>query len=162
MAGGVILGIDPGLKGALAFLKPNGEVETFPMPTLKTGKGGTVDETGLARLLDAWSRDVEFGFVELQWARPTDGGPSAFKVGVNFGIVRMAVAASFIPYELVSPQRWKRFMQCPAEKDGARALASRLLPKNAEQWRTASREGHAEASLIALYAKRHPIQSEAA
>jgi len=97
VAGGVVLGIDPGLKGALAFLSAGGKIETFPMPTLKAGKGGGLDEHALARILDARSRDVEFAYLEQQWARPTDGGPQAFKVGQNFGALRMLLASNSIP-----------------------------------------------------------------
>jgi crossover junction endodeoxyribonuclease RuvC len=161
MAGGVILGIDPGLKGALAFLT-QGTVETFAMPIHKLAKGSSLDELALARMIDSRARDIEFAFIERQWARPTDGGPQAFKVGMGYGGLRMVLAASFIPYQLVSPQAWKRFMQITADKDSAREMASRLLPACAEQWRLKAWEGRAEAALIALYGAKHPIQAEAA
>ena len=114
----VILGIDPGLSGALAFFTPSVGVEVFDMPTLKQ-QGGRFDEHTLARLIDARARDVDFALLEQQWARPTDSGPSAFRVGVNYGLLRMLLASNFIPYAMVSPQAWKRFMKLTRDKEVA-------------------------------------------
>lgn len=161
MAGGVILGIDPGVNGALAFMA-RGRVQTFDMPVFKGKKGQDYDEGSLARLLDARSPDIEFAVLERQWARPTDGGPQAFKVGVGFGTLRMLLASNFIPYLLVTPQAWKRFMGITAGKDEARALASQRFPQDADQWRLKKHDGRAEAALLADYGRTHPIRAEAA
>jgi hypothetical protein len=42
----------------------------------------------------------------------------------------------------------------PAEKDGARARASQLLPQHAGHWPLKKHDGRAEAALIALYGWR--------
>lgn len=157
MAGGVILGIDPGLKGALAFLMPGGKIETFLMPVLKAKKGQNLDEHALARMLDARARDIEYATLESQWSRKGDSGPSAFKVGMNFGALRMLLASNFIPYQLISPQRWKRFMGVTSDKDSSRVRASQLLPHSSDQWRLRTHEGRAEAALIAIYGSKHPM-----
>lgn len=162
MAGGVILGIDSGTSGALAFLTGT-HVETFDMPTLKAKHGRELDEGALSRMLDARSRDIEFAILERQWARPTDSGPSAFKVGMTYGSLRMVLASNFIPYALVTPQTWKRSHGLNGlDKDASRALASRLFPRDAEQWRYKKNDGRAEAALIADYGRSHPIRAEAA
>lgn len=161
MAGGVILGIDPGVNGALAFVHP-ALIEVFDMPVLKAGKGHLLNEGALSRMLDARSRDIEYAILEQQWARPTDGGSQAFKVGMNFGALKMLLASNFIPYRMVSPHAWKRFMKVSADKDSSRALASQLAPKWADQWSLRKHEGRAEAVLIALYGVSHPVVAEAA
>lgn len=161
MAGGVILGIDPGLNGALAFVHPS-RIEVFDMPTLKAKKGRGLDEWALGRLVDSRARDIEYAILEQQWARPTDGGPQAFKVGANYGALKMLLAANFIPYRTVSPQAWKRFMGVTSDKDSARTMASQLAPKWAQEWRLKAQEGRAEAVLIALYGVSHPVVAEAA
>ena len=159
MAGGVILGIDPGLKGAIAFLRGS-EVITYMMPVLKAKRGQMLDEGTLARMIDANSRDIEFAVLEAQWARPTDGGPQAFKTGMNFGSLRMVLAANFIPYQIISPVRWKRFLGVTSDKDSSRALANQLFPRSADQWRLRTHEGRAEAALLAHYGVKHPIRAE--
>lgn len=162
MAAHQILGIDAGNSGAFAFLTPHVGVETFDMPIVKVGKGHSIDECVLARLLDARAQDIDYAVLEQQWARPTDGGPQGFKLGVGFGILRMALASNFIPFTVVSPVRWKRALGCSANKDSARALASQLMPKDAHQWALKKHDGRAEAALIALYGQRHPVFTEAA
>jgi crossover junction endodeoxyribonuclease RuvC len=162
VAGGVIAAFDPGLKGSPCFLLPNGRVETFPMPILKAGKGHILDEHALARMIDARSRDIEFALIEQQWARPTDGGPQAFKTGLGYGQLRMLLASNFIPYRIVSPLAWRRYHGLTGDKDAARALASQLLPKDADQWALKKHDGRAEAALLALYGVSHPVRAEAA
>lgn len=163
MAGGVILAIDPGVSGALAFLRPGNRVETFDMPVHKTKRGHEIDEAGLARLIDARSRDIEFAILERQWSRPTDGGPQAFKLGCAFGALRMVLAANFIPYRAVTPQAWKKAAGLIGEgKDASRALASKAFPQDAEQWRLKKHDGRAEAALMAAWGRSHPVVAEAA
>lgn len=162
MAGRVILGIDPGLHGALAFLTPNVGVEVFDMPTFLLGKKTAIDEHALSRILDARAREIDFALLEQQWARPTDGGPQGFKLGVNYGLLRMALASNFIPYAIVTPASWKRFLKLTGDKDSSRAMATRLLPREAHQWTRKKDDGRAEAVLIALYGMSHPVVAEAA
>jgi crossover junction endodeoxyribonuclease RuvC len=163
VAGGVILAIDPGVHGALAFLRPGNRVETFDMPVFKAKHGHELDEAALSRMLDARSRDIEFAILERQWARPTDSGPSAFKVGCNFGALKMLLASNFIPYRLVTPAMWKRAAGLIGEgKDASRAAATKALPQDADQWRLKKQEGRAEAALLAVWGRTHPVIAEAA
>ena len=61
------------------------------------------------------------------------------------------VAANFIPLTMVAPLKWKRALGVPADKDGARARASQLLPAHAGLWCRVKDDGRAEAALIAYY-----------
>jgi crossover junction endodeoxyribonuclease RuvC len=132
------------------------------MPTFLLGKKTALDEHALSRIIDARAREIDFAFLEQQWARPTDGGPQGFKLGVNYGLLRMLLASNFIPYATVTPAAWKRFMKLSGDKDCSRSLASQLLPKDAHQWARKKDDGRAEAALIALYGQQHPIVAEAA
>lgn len=155
----LILGIDPGLKGALAFLSPSNRVEVFDMPITGAKRGHDLDEGALSRMLDARSRDIDFALLERQWARPTDGGPQAFKTGCNFGALRMLLASNFIPYALVGPAAWKRFLAVSSDKDQCRGLASQLFPEDAGQWPLKKHDGRAEAALLAYYGRSHPVRA---
>lgn len=163
MAGGIILGIDPGMKGALAFLNVNlHRVEVFDMPILGASRGNEVDEITLARLIDARSRDIEFAMLERAQPHLNDGRIQAFKNGCGFGALRMVLAANFIPYAMPQPNAWKRWLGVSANKDLCRAKASQLFPQDAEQWRLKKHDGRAEAALLAYYGREHPIRAEAA
>lgn len=152
----MILGVDPGLNGALAFLDiVAGTLTVHDMPTIEAGVKSkrVVDESGLARMIDASS--ANHAYVEKVGAMPGNGAVSMFGFGVSFGLVRGVIAANFIPVTLVPPQTWKRVLGVPAAKEGARARASQLLPAFSHLWPLVKHDGRAEAALIAYYGATH-------
>lgn len=151
----ITLGIDPGLSGAIAFLDlAAGRLEVHDVPTFTLGRGGKmkreVDTVGLARLIDAGG-PISHAYVEQVGAMPGQGVASMFAFGKVFGIILGILAAGFVPLTLVTPQKWKRALGVPAEKDGARARASQLLPAHAALWTRVKDDGRAEAAMIALW-----------
>jgi crossover junction endodeoxyribonuclease RuvC len=148
----VIIGIDPGLDGALAFWDMTTKaLRVVDMPVLVMQRGGKnrreVDPHGLVEAL----RGVDGqAFIEQVWAQPAGLYASA-QLLLGYGIVLGTMAALSIPYTVVSPQRWKRSLAVPKAKDGARARASQLLPQHAGAWVRRKDDGRAEAALIALY-----------
>ena len=151
----LILGIDPGLSGALAFLTPStGALTVLDVPTFTLGRNGKakreVDAVELARLVDA-AVHIDHAFVEQVGAMPGQGVSSVFAFGKVYGLLLGILAANSIPHTLVTPQKWKRALSVPAEKDGARARASQLMPAHAGQWTRIKDDGRAEAALIAYY-----------
>jgi crossover junction endodeoxyribonuclease RuvC len=152
----VIIGIDSGLGGALAFLDPAApqrlEIADMPVLTLARNKR-TIDVHALAAALERF--DSAHAFLEQASARPGQGTVSMFNFGKSFGAVLGILAARGISYTLVSPGSWKRAMQVPAAKDGARARASQLLPASSHLWPRVKDHGRAESALLALFGARH-------
>lgn len=152
----IIAGLDPGLRGGIAFLLPDGTCDAFDMPVLRLDRGGKaksdIDAHALAELF--WKRHATHVFIEQVNAMPGQGTTSMFAFGKGYGIAIGVLSAIAVPMTFVSPVRWKRALQVPAAKDGARARASQLLPQAASQWSLAKHEGRAEAALIALYGAR--------
>lgn len=149
-----IVGIDPGLSGAIAFYNTLSEtLETFPMPTIKAGTGSKriIDELELARMIDTRSSMIEKVFIERVHAMPKQGVTSVYTFGVGYGIIRGIIAANFLPVEYITPQKWKKELRVPAVKDGARARASEIFPKFSSQWNLAKWDGRAESAMIAYY-----------
>jgi len=156
----VVCGIDPGLSGAIALIAAEGEpnaATVFDMPVFLLSRAGRnkreIDAYGLARLL-AEHYPIGHAFVEQVGARPGQGTSSMFAFGKAVGIVIGILAANGIPTTAVSPHEWKKTLRVPADKDGARARASQLLPAAAHQWGRAKDSGRAEAALIALWGLR--------
>jgi crossover junction endodeoxyribonuclease RuvC len=145
-----ILGIDPGLSGALALLDIDGSLEVVDMPTLQLKKR-VIDEYALARIIDNWSSRVREVWLEQVATRPGEGAVGAFTFGRGYGLLRGICAANFLTIIDVTPQTWKRALRVPAEKDGARAAASRVFPRHADQWARVKDDGRAEAALIARH-----------
>lgn len=155
----MILGVDPGLSGALALYDVAAEnmFGVFDMPTIKAGTDSkrVIDESALAVLVDSHARRIRHAFVEKVGAMPGQGVTSMFSFGCSYGIVRGILAANMIPMTFVPPQRWKKALGVPAAKDGARARASQLLPHSSGLWPRVKDDGRAEAFLIALYGAKH-------
>jgi crossover junction endodeoxyribonuclease RuvC len=152
---GLILGVDPGLSGALAFYGPADytlRIVDIPTHTLKrNGKEKReVDIYELARLIDE-AGSIARAFIEQVGAMPGQGVSSVFSFGKTYGQIIGVLAANFIPMEFVTPQTWKKGLKVPAAKDGSRARASQLLPHNAAIWSRAKDDGRAEAAMIALW-----------
>ena len=153
----VILGIDPGLNGALAFFDADtGALTLMDIPTLHAGTGGkrVLDDDSLARAIDERANTTSHAFVELVGSRPGEGAVGAFSFGQGYGVLRGILAANFVPRSYVRPAMWKKAMGVPAQKDGARARASELLPAYAGMWVRVKDDGRAEAAMIALYGAR--------
>ena len=154
----MIVGIDPGLSGALFFLDPNhlsaGEAVDLPVHLLMRGgkKKREVDVSGLIEILAG--RRLEHVFLEQVSAMPGQGVSSVFAFGKAYGVILGAIAAHSIPLTLVAPIVWKRALAVPKAKDGARARASQLLPDAAHQWPRVHHHSRAEAALLALYGAR--------
>ncbi len=156
----LILGVDPGLSGAmfvLAFADGHvGYSSVFDMPTVSISRGGKIkrdiDIHQLSRVVLGWG--VGHAFVEQVGSMPGQGVSSMFAFGKGYGIILGVLTAHGIPYTPVPPQRWKKALGVPASKDGARLRASQLLPDCSVQWPLKKHEARAEAALIAFYGIR--------
>lgn len=156
-----IIGIDPGLGGALALLY-NNDLEIYDMPTIQDGTKRRVDHAQLAVILDTWAKHQGITCViEKVASMPGNGHAGAFTFGRAAGVVIGAVAANFIPIVEVPPQVWKRKTQTPTDKDGARLRASEIFPRYAGQWARIKDDGRAEAALIAYYGRELSLHAGA-
>lgn len=151
-----ILGIDPGLDGALALIDGNDLVVIEDMPTIAAKKRRQINEVELARIIDALliSR-VNAAFLELVGIRPGEGPVGAFAFGRGYGLLRGILRAHFVPLYDVPPAVWKRAVGIPAGagKDSSRALATELWQRKAELFRRVKDDGRADAALIARYGR---------
>lgn len=140
------LGIDNGLKGALAFYD-GAELMIYDMPTFD-GDRKAIDIQAL-KLLILKDTPAHVLLEELT-PMPKISGLTAFSMGQSQGIVKGLLSAFNIPFTLTRPAQWKKVMACPADKDAARKRASELLPEHAHNWTLKKDDGKAEAALLAL------------
>ncbi len=151
-----ILGIDPGLNGALCFWTPELDmVEMFDMPVFavqRNGKGrGEVDRYQLGRIVRERAARLHLAVIERVGSMPKQGIASAFTFGKVAGMCEMACAAAGVPILDVTPAVWKRAMRLTADKDATRRSASNLAPQHAKHWSRRKDDGRAEAFLLAQY-----------
>jgi crossover junction endodeoxyribonuclease RuvC len=172
-----IIGIDCGLTGALASLDEAGEVRYFAdLPVASNGRTKWIDGGRLLTMLFK-ARDGGRGparvAVEFMHALPMiadDDNPNptargggiwaASAKGMVLGSVLAILQVAELPYDLITPQKWKRALELmmPSASYAAKKQASldraRAMFPNVKLDR-AKDHGRAEALLIAHYAQRY-------
>src|SRR5262249_25065975 len=102
----LILGIDPGLTGALAFYDKGLDAITVrDMPIIRTRNKAHISETLVVQLIRSMRPDV--AVIELIHALPKQGVTSMFNFGVGFGILRGVLASFDVPTHFMTPQEWR-------------------------------------------------------
>lgn len=113
-----VLGIDPGLGGALALLSSeSGFVAACPMPLV----GGELDYPAIADFLRDFDPDLVV--MERVHSHPKQGVASTFKFGEGFGGIRGVCGALGFRLELALPTTWKAAVLAGTAKDKAAAVA---------------------------------------
>ena len=148
----IYIGIDPGRNGGIAIIK------TLGNKIDKVGVKCYSDEDLLGILADAEKYIHKVCYLENVHAMPKQGVSSTFNFGMNFGFIQGVLKAYGIPYELVTPQKWKKEFSCTSDKNTSIEVCKRLFPnvnlKAAERCKK-DHDGIAEALLIAEYGRRH-------
>lgn len=152
----LIVGIDPGNNGALAFLDCEANtVRLVDMPTFEfetTKKRVRIDPYSI--VFEMNRQDVAHIYLEEVFSSPQMGVTSSFNFGEGKGMIEGIAAGMNIPLTQVKPTRWKKDMRVPADKRAACQRASQLIPGAAPHFkgpRGGILDGRAEAALLALY-----------
>lgn len=158
----LIVGIDPGLHGGIAFFNtsPGGfTLDAFPLPTFTTKAGKKqkthLDPVELGKIIDCQTNSMTCHvFLEKVGAMPGQGVCSMFAFGEAYGMIQGIIGALCLPITFVTPQVWKKALGVHGDKDASRARATQLFPKSAGLWSRVKDDGVAEAALIAEYGFR--------
>ena len=146
----IVIGIDPGIGGAIVVLQDGDPVEWTRMPTVQEGKAKRVDCAEVAKFLQYFDEGV--AYIERVHAMPGQGVSSMFSFGHAVGSIMGVVATLGIPMTTVTPQAWKRSAGLiGADKDAARSRARQIWP----MWDALGKKGEgqalADAALIARF-----------
>lgn len=142
-----IMGIDPGISGAIAFLFAGAPDRVLVEDMLTAGK--MVSAPLLANAIKRYAPSL--AIIESVASRPGQGVSSTFRFGTAYGIAQGVIGALHIPVEFVSPQRWKKHFHLTGDKELSRAKAQQIFPTCAESFKLVKHHGRAEAALIARY-----------
>lgn len=148
MATNIVIGIDPGVSGAIAFVGPSG-VSVCDMPTVEVRGKRHVCPHGLRAALAALDvREVAAVVLEHVQGVQGTGATSAFSFGRSFGLVEGVVAALGMPLTLVRPQVWTKALNVSRDKGAHRKAASNLWPRQADLFSRVKDDGRADAALL--------------
>lgn len=147
----VVLGIDPGLNGAIAALSDRGEFEhVSDLPVIRDKSLAWIDGAQLqSTLIDIIRGRDAIACVERVSAMPRQGVASSFQFGVVFGSVLSVLQAMQCRVELVTPAVWKRSHGLSSDKNASLYKARLMFPQ--ADLRLAKHDGRAEALLIAYW-----------
>jgi crossover junction endodeoxyribonuclease RuvC len=153
----IILGIDPGASGALAFYDTEAQyLWVYDMPVNEIVRNGKkkreVSAAGIADIVRNRTDQLEArAFFERVGAMPGQGVTSMFAFGRSAGIVEGVLAAMRISTDIVTPQAWQKATGSRDGKDGARLRAQQLFPAFTEYFGLKKHDGRADASLLCVY-----------
>lgn len=148
----IVLGIDPGQSGALAWVCDSALIEVVDMPVIEVRGKRKINAGALANTIS--KRAVDVVVIEAVHAMPRQGVSSSFNFGYGAGLLEGVCAALNYPVQMVSPAQWKRLAGLPADKGACRQLAARHWPGSAHMFSRVKDDGRAESALMArLYAQ---------
>ena len=142
----IIIGIDPGANGGIAWIDYNGKACVEKMPdSLQDLWELICDITSYPKSsIDGRSYKA---YIEQVSSSPQMGVVSAFSFGRGYGNLEMALTAAGIPFERVRPQVWQKALGCmtKGDKNVSKHKAQELFPDRKVTHATA------DALLIAYY-----------
>ena len=151
-----IIGIDPGLSGAIAILENKKVLNIFDMPVMAEGKKNK-RQLNSAQLVDllkkiVTEKDEIYVVVEQVNAMPGQGVTSMFNFGQTFGAIKGVCAALSLPIFFVRPSKWKKYFELiNSSKDASRTKVIEMYPMLSNQLAKKKDVNKSEAILIARF-----------
>ena len=151
-----IIGIDPGLSGAIAILKDSKVLNLFDMPVMSEGKKNK-RQLNSAQLVNIIKENTDKNdeiavVVEQVNAMPGQGVTSMFNFGQTFGAIKGVCAALNLSIFFVRPSKWKKhFELINSSKDSSRTKAIEMYPSLSNQLSKKKDVNKSDAILIARF-----------
>ena len=154
----LIIGIDPGISGAICFFEKGEVKHIMDMPTMSEGKKNKKQINGrqifheISSRIENYSKEEICVVVEQVSAMPGQGVTSMFNFGQSFGVIKGICAAMQLPIFFVRPAKWKKhFDLINAQKDSSRTKVIEMFPKISSILSKKKDANKADAILIANF-----------
>ena len=152
----IIIGIDPGISGAISVIENKKILEVYDTPTMIEGKKNKRQING-AQVTNIIKERLNGGkevivVVEHVNAMPGQGVTSMFNFGQSFGVIKGICAALGLPIYFIRPTKWKKhFNLIKTNKDASRTKVIEAYPEIASKLHRKKDSNKADAILIARY-----------
>ena len=152
----IIIGIDPGINGAISVIENKKILEVYDTPTMIDGKKNKrqINSAQVTNIIkDRLNNNKEVVVVvEHVNAMPGQGVTSMFNFGQSFGVIKGICAALSLPIYFVRPSKWKKhFNLIKTNKDASRTKVIEVYPEISSKLHRKKDSNRADAILIALY-----------
>ena len=152
----IIIGIDPGINGAISIIENKKIIEVYDTPTMIDGKKNKRQING-AQVTNIFKERLNgekevVVVVEHVNAMPGQGVTSMFNFGQSFGVIKGICAALNLPIYFERPAKWKKhFNLIKTNKDASRTKVIEAYPEISSKLHRKKDSNRADAILIALY-----------
>jgi len=152
----IIIGIDPGINGAISIIENKKIIEVYDTPTMIDGKKNKRQING-AQVTNIFKERLNgekevVVVVEHVNAMPGQGVTSMFNFGQSFGVIKGICAALNLSIYFVRPAKWKKhFNLIKTNKDASRTKVIEVYPEISSKLHRKKDSNRADAILIALY-----------
>ncbi len=154
----LIIGIDPGISGAICFFENGVIKDIIDMPVMAEGKKNKRQVNGsqlyneIVIRIKKFSKNDIFVVVEQVSAMPGQGVTSMFNFGQSFGVIKGICSAMQLPIYFVRPAKWKKhFNLLKTEKDASRSKVIEIFPYISSKLSRKKDSNKADAILLASY-----------
>jgi len=154
----IIVGIDPGIAGAICFFSNGNVIDVIDMPTMAEGKKNKKQVNGrqiyneIMLIKNKFMNEKISVIVEQVSAMPGQGVTSMFNFGQSFGVIKGICSAMELPIFYVRPAKWKKhFNLINSEKDASRTKVIEMFPRISNKLSRKKDNNKADAILIAQY-----------
>ena len=153
-----IIGVDPGISGAISFLEDGKILDVIEMPVMNEGKKNKKQVNG-AQIYNEITKKINSNpetntrvVIEHVTAMPGQGVTSMFNFGQSFGILKGICSAMQLPMFFVRPAKWKKYFNLiNSQKDASRTRAIEIFPYFSTQLSKKKDSNKADAILIASF-----------
>ena len=153
-----IIGIDPGISGAICFFESDIIKDVIEMPVMADGKKNKRQING-PQIVNEIQKRIEnipkkniFVVVENVSAMPGQGVTSMFNFGQSFGVIKGICSALKLPIYFVRPVKWKKYFNLiKTDKEASRSKAIQIFPYISSKLSKKKDNNKADAILIASF-----------
>ena len=151
-----IIGIDPGLSGAVAVMQDKKVINIYDIPVMAEGKKNKrqLNSSQLVNIIKENIHEDEETIVVVEQvnAMPGQGVTSMFNFGQTFGAIKGVCAALKLPIFFVRPSKWKKhFELINSSKDASRTKVIEMYPTLSGQLAKKRDVNKSDAILIAKF-----------
>ena len=153
-----IIGIDPGISGAICFFENGQILDVIDMPTMTDGKKNK-KQVNASQLVNEIKKRISnipnnrvSVVVEHVTAMPGQGVTSMFNFGQSFGAMKGICAALNLSIFFVRPAKWKKYFNLiNTQKDASRRRVIEIFPYISPKLSKKKDANKADAILIASF-----------
>ena len=154
----LIIGIDPGISGAICFMEDGKITDVIEMTSMAEGNKNKKQVNSsqifneISCKIKNYNKNEVKVVIEHVTAMPGQGVTSMFNFGQSFGVLKGICSAMNLSMYFVRPAKWKKYFNLiNSEKDASRTRAIEIFPYFSTNLSKKKDANKADAMLIASY-----------